>query len=272
MDPLICLDIDGTITDDKYSVPKEICDYLKDLSKKGLTIFFETGRDSSFALRALSEMNFPYYLACQNGSVVLSMPEKKILTKTYMKRDILPFLEEAYKELNLDYLIYAGCEKGDFCYYRRDKFSDEYLQYLDDLQQRQEALWENVKSFDGIEAFPLIKGFGPLKVMEIVKEDLSKHLSLRVSLNKDPFKKNFRLLLITDSQASKGNALLFLKEKLKKNHVIAAGDDNNDKTMIEQADYKIVINTAPERLKEKADKIALPPSENGIIHALKEVL
>lgn len=274
MDTLICLDIDGTITEDKFSVPIEIVNYLRGLVNKGYSLFLVTGRPFSFTIKALSGFDFPYYLSCQNGSVILLMPEKKELDRKYLSSSVLPPVENAYQEFPLDFLIYSGYETGDFCYYRRKNFSKEYLEYLDDLQKREEAPWQDVHSFDkgGLFSFPLIKGFGPKKIMELIKDKLEEQDLFQLSLIKDPFNAVYRLLLITERSVNKGSAVHFLKKNLKSKYVIAAGDDENDASMIAIADTKIVMNTAPTHLKRVADIIALPPRELGIIHALEEVL
>jgi hydroxymethylpyrimidine pyrophosphatase-like HAD family hydrolase len=54
--------------------------------------------------------------------------------------------------------------------------------------------------------------------------------------------------------------------------VITAGDDENDMSLFQVADIKIAMSHAPERLKEKADLIAPPTQDCGIIHALEMVL
>ena len=67
----IALDIDGTITLDKYSVPQPVIDYLGSLSRSGWRIALATGRPYAFASMALSKFDFPYVFLVQNGSAGL---------------------------------------------------------------------------------------------------------------------------------------------------------------------------------------------------------
>ena len=60
MNGWIALDIDGTITLDKYSVPQEVVDYLRKLEKSGWNIAMATGRSFVFASMALSKFDFPF--------------------------------------------------------------------------------------------------------------------------------------------------------------------------------------------------------------------
>ena len=78
------------------------------------------------------------------------------------------------------------------------------------------------------------------------------------------------MLLVTDLSASKGGSLLeVLRLKGRGAKVIAAGDDENDLSLLKAADVKIAMDHAPKSLKEIADFIAPPTKDCGIIHALQ---
>ena len=77
--------------------------------------------------------------------------------------------------------------------------------------------------------------------------------------------------MITSKHATKGEVIkkvrsLFPKEAF----FIAAGDDHNDISMLEEADFAIVMKTAPEAMMSLADFIAESAKDLGIIEALKK--
>jgi hypothetical protein len=269
----IALDIDGTITLDKYSVPKPVTDYLRELSRGGWNIALATGRPFAFAKMALSEFDFPYIFMAQNGSIALEMPSEKILFKNYISSDLVQLVERAYEGLLTDFLVYAGYEKGDFCYWRPKRYSDEDLHYLEDLQKRQKESWQAVDQFLDLDDFPLIKCFGNLAGMNRIAKALRGTGKFQVAKIRDPFVKGYYLLLVTDQKASKGSALKeVFKIKGRGRKVIAAGDDENDISLLQAADLKIAMAHAPESLQEVATFIAPPTQDHGIIHALKMAL
>jgi hydroxymethylpyrimidine pyrophosphatase-like HAD family hydrolase len=95
----------------------------------------------------------------------------------------------------------------------------------------------------------------------------------QVAQIREPFVTDGYLLLVTDQSASKGLSLSDLfKIKGRGQRVIAAGDDENDLSLLEIADVKIAMAHAPEILRAKADFIAKPTHELGIIHALQIAL
>jgi hydroxymethylpyrimidine pyrophosphatase-like HAD family hydrolase len=70
--------------------------------------------------------------------------------------------------------------------------------------------------------------------------------------------------------ASKGQAVLeAIRLTGEKKTIIAAGDDENDISLLSVADISIAMAHAPKNLIRMAHLIAPPTVENGIIPALK---
>lgn len=272
----IALDIDGTITLDKYSVPLEVRSYLSSLAKEGWRIALATGRPFAFAQMALSEFDFPYVFLAQNGSIAIEMPNRKVIFKKYILPNEIPLFERSYSGVDSDFLIYAGYEKGDFCYWRPNRFCQDDLQYLNDLQKRQKESWRSIDEFDSthLDPFPLVKCFGSKERMQLISSRLNQTGKFQVTLIKDPHSEtNYHLLLVTDKTASKGASLTDIFElKGRGERVIAAGDDENDISLLQVADTKIAMAHAPETVQQIATFIAPPTKENGIIQALQMAL
>lgn len=271
----IALDIDGTITLDKYSVPKEVVDYLRSRVLEGWNLLMATGRPYSFASMALHGFDFPYTFSAQNGSIVMEIPEKKVLFKNDIPESSIKLVEEAYAEMDSDFVIYAGYEKGDFCFWRPKRLNGEEHRYLGDLQKRQKENWQAVDSYENLDPghFPLIKCFGNEPKMRELKARLEKTGKFQLAKIRDPFEEDYYILLVTDIRASKGNALAQVVElKGRGEKVIAAGDDENDISLLNQADIKIAMDHAPPALYEAATFIAPPTKDLGIIQALDMAL
>lgn len=267
----IALDIDGTITLDKYAVPDEVIDYLRSLQKGGWNIALSTGRPFSFAFVALKKIDFPFLFLCQNGSIALEMPSQKVLLRSYIPKQNLTFIEKAYEGIGTDFLIYAGFEHGDFCFWRPEKFSSDEIEYLLDLQTRQNEKWRTFHNFNDLdlEAFPLIKCFGAEEKINQVEHALSKYPFFEVTNIRDPFVEGIRILLVTDKNASKGKSLSEIFSIKGRGYVIAAGDDENDLSLLQVADTKIAMAHAPKSLTQAATFIAPPTKDHGIIQALE---
>jgi hypothetical protein len=241
---------------------------------QGWHVALLTGRIFSFAKGPLEALDFPYYLAIQNGADILYMPEKKRVHRRYLGADKLPALDDAYAGTPEDYMIYAGYEKGDFCYFRKGRISDQFRAYLKKLEALADAPWQPMDefSFSKEEAFPLIKCAGSPAAMEALTPKIRDIEGLAVSCIRDPIDRALSLNLITHEGANKGGAVRWLKEQLAPCYTIAAGDDRNDIPMLEEVDFAIAMEGAPQDVIDAADLIARPAKELGIIAALKEAI
>lgn len=268
----ICLDIDGTITSDPFAIPSPVMDCFEKLYEEGWLFLFVTGRAYAFASRLFQRMKFPFFFALQNGADLIEMPQKKQITVEYLKGQFIASLEELYKDLEEDFLIYSGWKTGDFCYFRPDRFSFQMKEHLEVVQSLVDEPWKPVDDFAFLQetSFPLIKTLGSLEQMNLLHQRLSKIPEIHATCIQDPLARGkIYLNLITAASATKGNVLKTLRKNLPKgSFFIAAGDDFNDISMLKEADFKIVMKSAPKELQELADLIAEPADRFGIIEAL----
>ncbi len=265
----IALDIDGTVTLDRYTIPKEVVDFLRVKTEEGWRIAMATGRPLVFASIAVSEFDFPYLFLIQNGSLALEMPGKKELFQRYLPTSTLHLIESCLENGNM--LVYSGYGLGDSVYYQPKRISRDLSEYW----ERQRETPAPVESFAEIRqpSVPLVKCFGRSEEMRRAAKRLEKHPEFNVAFLRDPFVEDACLLLITDRQASKGQSLRAAIEQLgEMGPIIAAGDDENDASLLEIADVAIAMDHAPPSLKSLANLIAPPTKDLGILYALRIAL
>lgn len=271
----IALDMDGTITNDLHLIPPLVVQYLSGLVSQGWKLMFITGRAFSYAYPALKAFKVPYFLAVQNGADILEMPSQRRLHQAYFGNDVVSKLEHAYQDQSEHFLVYAGYEKGDFCYYRPDRFSPHMSDYLERVKTFSSEPWQSRTHFNFAESdrFPLIKCIGTASVMDSLDQAFKTLPSVNTTTIRDPATEGLFLTLITDVGATKGEALSrILSQHSEKGPVIAAGDDWNDVSMFAKADVKIVMETAPEEIRSLASLVAPAASKEGIIPALQKVV
>ena len=268
---VIALDIDGTITDERHMIADEVAIYLSKLSEQW-HIFLITGRTFSFAERSLRKLAFPYTIGFQNGADILHMPEKRLLRRSYIDTKTLCEIEAIIVDEPEDMLVYSGYERGDFCYYRPEKLSKKLLNHVETLARLCSEPWVSYKQLpiEGQDSFPLVKYMSDFETTERVSAHINALEGVQSFSIRDPFIADIQLALITHKEANKGSALQWILDHQKiKLPVIAAGDDNNDQPMLDLADTRIVIETAPTPMQRSADIVA---KRYGIIEALEEAI
>jgi hydroxymethylpyrimidine pyrophosphatase-like HAD family hydrolase len=271
----IALDIDGTITDETHHAPLEVVQFLHSLQERGWEILFITGRTFSFGYTVVKEFDFPYYLAVQNGADILLMPRKELIARHYLDHQVIPILEKAYQGEKEDFLLYAGYERGDFCYYRPEKFSPVLMKHVDKIKALSPEPWKPLRAFEFAQEirFPLAKCLGNREAMMRVHTFLQAFPELSATLIRDPLGEDIYLNLVTVKQATKGSALREIRQKVGAGGpTIAAGDDLNDVSMLQEADVRIVMAGAPPEMLPLATIVARHGSQHGIIEALTQAI
>ncbi|MDN3506453.1 MAG: HAD family hydrolase [Simkaniaceae bacterium] len=273
MKGVIAFDIDGTLTHRLDWIDPKVVKFLEELPSRGWHVALLTGRIFSFADRIIQNLNFSYVLSVQNGADILTMPGKESLKRNYFGPEILPIIQEAYGDAAEDFIIYAGVDQGDFCYFRPERFSEKMKPYLKKLESLGAASWQPSDfEFEPEAKFPLIKCFGDEKAMRRVHDILEANPKVEVSMIRDPIDTSLYLVLVTHPEANKGSAAAYLREHFHCPILIAAGDDRNDFKMLKEADISIAIQTAPEDLLAVADIHAKPAGELGILAGVEEAI
>jgi Cof subfamily protein (haloacid dehalogenase superfamily) len=274
MKGLIALDIDGTITSDIAEIPKGTQLFLESLFKSGWHITLITGRPCSAALRAASNFSFPLTLCAQNGAITLRLPEKSIQRRNYLTKQDLPTLDTLFESSPLNYCIYSGWENSDHVYFREGGLTSEQRSFFEKRQEFSRESYKFVDHFDElpVDDFAAVKVFGESEQLALLSEEIEDKLGWYMPIIKDPISDLF-LAQATHPAATKGEGLKDIIRSYSHTFpVIAAGDDFNDLPMLEIADVAIAMATAPESMRARADIIAPPATEAGIITGLEQAL
>lgn len=269
------LDIDGTLTNEHHVLPDLVVNFLTQLHHQGWHLVFITGREFVYAMQALSALNIPFYLALQNGADLIKMPERLHLKSFYMEGSLINNLQTLFEKASLDFLLYSGFEKGDYCYFRPSKHKEEILALLKAMEKRSAKPWKVVEDFNikHQTAFPMIKALGKEEDFIILEPQITQHHPVNFVSITNPKAPDYSFLLITNSQATKKEALDYFMQNFNlPRPLIVAGDDHNDRDSLEFADIRVVMENAPKSLKAIADVHAPLSTALGIIPGLNAAI
>lgn len=275
MKGMIALDIDGTITAEHKDLDPEVIQFFNHLAGEGWVFVFITGRTFHWGYEVLGKLAFPYYFAVHNGATILSMPSGEVVTKKHLNSSCLEGLDDIFDGKKSDYIIYTENEIGTLCYYRPKRMPLSLQKYLGERVKVFNEEWIPLESYADlpITEFSAVKYFGLKDEADLMAKEFER-LDLHAPVIKDPFNTDYYIIQATHSEVSKGHALRYLKSMLHlpEGNIIAAGDDNNDMSMLASADIRVVMATAPEYLLKEAHVIAPSARVKGIITGLKSAL
>lgn len=249
---IIFFDIDGTLIDmhQKKLTPKMIA-CIKALQSKGIKLIIATGR-SPLSLPVFEEVSFDAYLTF-NGS--LCFQNNDILYhQPIPKKDVLLLLENAKKLhrplaiATKDELVANGYDDDLADYYRfahlELKPSPRFHEVL------QQDIYQIMMGAYACEYDALLAGINGAKIAAWWD----------------------RAIDIIPATGGKGVAVTKILEAyhFSKEEALAFGDGNNDIEMLQSVGRGIAMGNASDALKEIADDICGPVSEDGIYHYCKK--
>lgn len=261
---LLFSDMDGTLLNDNCNISPTLKTALDEMTNKGHHLILSSGRPlpSILNVRETLRLTYPNMLVISNNGALVHDCDKKadILTHHLDLKDIRFIIEEAQK-INLH--IHAYTDNEIVCH----EMNEEIAHYT-------RRIHLPIKYADDI---PSALDKGSFKLLAIHLTDKSRleafrdHLVPYCKERIQFFFSNDQYLEILPSSAGKGNALHFVRDYLHApiSHTFAAGDAENDISMLEAAGTAIAMNNASDAVKAKADIITLNDNNHdGLLEVL----
>lgn len=249
---IVFFDVDGTITNHKDgSIPHSTIKAIKALINKGIKVVAATGRPLSMC-KELQELGIETFITA-NGGYVKHI--EKIIHKVPLDKGIIKQVMEFAKLENNGLSFYTeefsmnGITEKEILSALKETLSlSEYPEINDLIHTEEIFLLCLFANDDVVEKYKLkfpyltFKRWHPY-VLNILQEDISKSLAIMKTL--DFF-------------------------GIDKSEAIAFGDGENDIDMLELVGLGIAMGNGNQRLKNVADFVTKPSSEDGIDYALKK--
>ena len=261
---LIAVDLDGTLLNDKQEVSTKTKEALQRASKMGIKIVPCSGRPFPGIKEYLDELDLKdpnQYVVAFNGALVLNSEGRPIVEELLDYNDFI-FFEKIAQQLKANFHIEV-----------RDKFItiDHFINYYLSRESWLTRMPIKVCDLGDIEedikfTKAMFSGSAAEMYRKLPKEVIEKY---NVSTSDET------LIEINSKKASKGNALRELAKKLniKKDEVMIFGDQKNDISMFDIADfYKVAMGNAVSEIKERANYVTKTNNEDGIAYALRRLV
>ncbi len=259
---MLVTDIDGTLLKNDCSAGKKTFETVEKIKNKGVKVVLASGRmfDGVFPVR--NQFNLDTPVICYQGAMVRD--ENGTLWQASvdvdMAWDVINFLRSKKIHTNL---------------YNNDKLyvEDDNKKIMDDYCRGRFITYTPVKSFNELTLKNISKLLAVIydedKMLEIQKELKGRYDSQLTIVRSHKY-----YCEITNTNATKGHAAKFLMKHwgIKKDEVMAAGDQDNDYEMLKCAGVKIAMQNASAKLKTIADYICPPVDEEGLVCAMEKYI
>ncbi|MCL2720950.1 MAG: Cof-type HAD-IIB family hydrolase [Treponema sp.] len=275
----LAIDLDGTTLLPDGVLGERTRDCLRKLIQNGKQIIISTGRAVGASEKYRSAIGATGAMVFFNGAEVVDVPSGEIIHTSLINMEVVDFGTDIARDLGVHYQVYmqAGIspdtgekdESQKWTSLLIDRDGEEAEYYL-----RHTGVVPIVKDLKKVAALPLN---GCIKGMYIADpkfhDEIRKRMTERFGDKISVLRSYPTFLEILNAGVSKGEGLkVAMKHRgLKADEVIAFGDEENDVSMFPVAGFACVPQNARDKIKELADFIYGPNTEEGLAQYLEEV-
>ena len=284
---LVAIDLDGTMLNSYGVVSEETKNTIKKVEKQGVEVIIASGRPIDSIKQIAKEIESKNYFIAGNGAIIYDMKKDEIIyEKTLSKEKVLEIIKKC-EENSISYNVYTEREilatslKYNVLYYHKENLKKEenkktrinivnnmyeYIKNKEDARYLKITICdENKTVFNSI-----IKKLKDIKNIEIL--DVSHMARKTIVQGTEEYQISYYYTEISTENVDKWDAIQFLIEKLniKKEEVIAIGDNINDKKMIENSGLGIAMKQSTPSILEVADEITEGNNEDGVAKILQK--
>ena len=284
---LVAIDLDGTMLDSYGMVTEETKKTIKKVEEQGVNVIIASGRPIDSIKSIANEIDSKKYFISGNGAIIYDMEKEEIIYEKCMPKEKVLEIIKICEENSIAYNVYTEKEilatalKYNVLYYNKENLKKEeskktkitivkdmyeYVKNKEDANFLKITVCDETKSvFNSI-----IRKFKEIKDIEVL--DVS-HMSRKtIRQGTEDFSIEYYYTEISRANVDKWYAIEYLMENLnlKREEIMAIGDNINDKMMIENAGLGIAMEQSTPVIKIIADDVAPSNNDDGVAKILQK--
>ena len=284
---LVAIDLDGTMLDSYGMVTEETKKTIKKVEEQGVNVIIASGRPIDSIKSIANEIDSKKYFISGNGAIIYDMEKEEIIYEKCMPKEKVLEIIKICEENSIAYNVYTEKEilatalKYNVLYYNKENLKKEeskktkitivkdmyeYVKNKEKINFLKITVCDETKSvFNSI-----IRKFKEIKDIEVL--DVS-HMSRKtIRQGTEDFSIEYYYTEISRANVDKWYAIEYLMENLnlKREEIMAIGDNINDKMMIENAGLGIAMEQSTPVIKIIADDVAPSNNDDGVAKILQK--
>lgn len=260
-------DLDGTLLTSNRELSNYSKDTLNRLIDSGVHFSVATARSSATALKILEDLNIKVPVILMNGVVIYDITHGRYLKLETIPTETAKAIINIFKNHDISGFMYTISNKEQITYYE-NLCTQPLKNFHDERVTKYGKVFERVESFidkaidSNIIYFSFMDFYERLYLMY---SELKKYREIETLMYKDVYNENIWFLEIHSKNASKYNAVKYLRDKLNYKKIIGFGDNLNDLPLLKACDEFYAVSNAVEELKIKADGIIEDNNSDGVV-------
>ncbi len=287
---LIAIDLDGTLLNSNGIVSKRTKEVLEKILNRNIEIVLASGRPINSIKAIAEEIGSRKYFIAGNGAIVYDIKKNEILYKNFLKKDKILDVIKICEENSIYYNIYTEKEilttslKYNVLYYNKENSNREekdrikinivenMYEYIEKLD-REDFLKITICDENKLIFNSIIKKIKQIKDIEVLDIEHMSRKTITHGTEKTDI--TYSYTEVSAKNVDKWQAIeqIMHIEKIKKEEVIAIGDNINDKKMIQNAGLGIGMKgSAPEVIQVAQVITEFSNNSEGVAEILNKIL
>ena len=284
---LVAIDLDGTMLNQYGIVTENTKRAIKKTIEKGIEVVIASGRPIDSIKTIAKEIGSKNYFIAGNGALIYDIQKDEIIYDKFLPKQKVLEIIKVCEENSISYNVYteqtilATALKYNVLYYQKENLKKEEskqtkISIIENLYEyvknkKDEKFLkiticdENKNIFQSI-----IRKLRKIEGIEVL--DVS-HMSRKtIKQGTEEVSVEYYYTEITIQNVDKWGAIEYLIEKLKikREEVIAIGDNINDKKMIKEAGLGIAMEGSTPEITNISDYVTASNKEEGVAKALEK--
>lgn len=276
---LLAIDIDGTLLDSQWKLPRANRDAITAAAALGIEIVLVTGRRFTFARPIAEQLPVEWTLIASNGAVVKSQQGQTLARRLLPCAHALAVLSAAGEHRHTALLLFDRDGPGQIVTESLDPshapikgYFERNRAYLRQVKRLEDVLADSVGNDDPIQVL-FAGAFEPMRALTEQLELSPSRVDVNITRTEYP-DRDFTLVDVLNRQCNKGTALAdwARRRSIPTSQVMAIGDNWNDLEMLEFAGLPVVMGNSAEKLKRKGWAVTAGNNEDGVARAIEKLL
>lgn len=285
----VAIDLDGTMLNSYGIVTENTKNVIKKVLNEGIEVIIASGRPIDSIKTIAKEIESKKYFIAGNGALIYDIQNDKIIYEKFMSKEKVLEIIKICEENSISYNLYtettiiAKALKYNVLYYHKENLKKEEnkrtnITIVDDIYKYVENLEnpkflkitvcdENKFVFQSI--IKKLRKVSNIEVLDVL------HMSRKmIKQGTEDIPIEYYYTEISLKDVDKWNAIAFLmgKMNLKKEEVVAIGDNMNDKIMIENAGLGVAMGGSTPNIINIADYVTTSNNDEGVANVLEKII
>lgn len=267
---LFISDLDGTLLNRNAQLTDYSRRTINLLVEKGMSFTAATARTYATVSKILNGLHVNAPIILMNGALIRDLQKDEYVYSAIIDNSVSNKIISIMHEMNLYGFMYT-IQNGDMVPYYEKIATPEMRAFYEERKNKYYKQFLQTSDFGSVNDNSLY--FSLINKKENLMpfyEKIKDFQDIKLTFYRDVYSNDLWYLEIFSPNASKENAVNFLKNEYVYDKIICFGDNLNDISLFNASDKKYAVENAAPELKKLADRIIGSNESDGVARFLKD--